>query len=164
MPRQRLTPALASRSRLKRRMLEIIMAARAVDDVGLVFGEQGGVAARETVGVDGEHIFAEQFLAGEMGDGRAVAAVGIVAPVALEPVVHFAARVLEHFKFLRGLGDMDADAPFSFLRQCGRCVAAVPARWNRARAAKARRGCADGGASRWFRRLRAKCPSARGAI
>ena len=72
-------------------MPEIIVAARAVDDVGVVFGEQRGVAAREAVDVDGEHVFAEQPVAREVRDGRAEAAVGIVALVALEPVVHLAA-------------------------------------------------------------------------
>ena len=58
-------------------------------------------------------------LAGEMFDGRAEAAVGIVALVALEPVVHFAARAREHFKFLLGLGDVGGDAPFPFARESG---------------------------------------------
>ena len=56
--------------------------------------------AREVIDVNGEDAFAKQPVAREVGDGRAEAAVGIVAFVALEPVVHRAARVLEHFKFL----------------------------------------------------------------
>ena len=69
--------------------------------------------------VDGEDIFAEQTVPGKVGDGRAVAAVGIVTAVALEPVVHLAACVLEHFKFLQGFGDVDADAPVALLREAG---------------------------------------------
>ena len=49
-----------------------------------------------------------------MGDGRAVAAVGIIAFIAFEPVIHFATSVHEHLKFLLGFGNVDADAPFSF--------------------------------------------------
>ena len=64
--------------------------------------------------MNGEHVFTEQFLAGEVRDGGAVAAVGVVALVALEPVVHRPARVREHFKFLDGLGHVDADVPFPF--------------------------------------------------
>jgi hypothetical protein len=37
-----------------------------------------------------------------MPDGRTEAAIGIVALVAFQPVVHLAARELEHFKFLFG--------------------------------------------------------------
>ena len=54
----------------KRRMPEIIMAARTMDDVGFVFAQQRGVAAREAVDVDGEDVFAEQ-LAGARGGRRA---------------------------------------------------------------------------------------------
>jgi hypothetical protein len=76
--------------------------------------EQGGVAARETIDVDGEQIFAEHFIAGEVLDRRAEAAVGHVAGVALHPVEHFAARAHEHFKFLRGFRDVNAQAPVAF--------------------------------------------------
>ena len=124
-------------------MPEIIVAARAMDDVDVVFGEQRGVAAREAVDVDGEHIFAEQFLAGEMRDGRAEAAVGIVALVALEPVVHLAARVLEHFKFLRGFGDVGADAPFPFSRGAGGELQQFRQGGVGRVRRKRRRGCAD---------------------
>ena len=82
-------------------------------------GEERGVAAGEAVDVDGENIFTQQFVSRQMRDGRAEAAVGVVAFVALEPVVHFAFRILEHIKFLRGFSDMDADAPFSFERGAG---------------------------------------------
>ena len=92
---------------------------KAVDDVSFVFSEERGVAAGEAVDVDGENIFTQQFVSRQMRDGRAEAAVGVVAFVALEPVVHFAFRILEHIKFLRGFSDMDADAPFSFERGAG---------------------------------------------
>jgi hypothetical protein len=75
----------------KLRMAEIIVAARAMHDVDMSFGQQFDVAGREQVDVDGQQIFAEQAVAGEMRDGRAEAAIGVVAFVALEPVEHFAA-------------------------------------------------------------------------
>ena len=42
----------------------------------------------------------EQLMARQMRDGRTEAAIGVVAAVALEPVVQLAGGGLEHFKFL----------------------------------------------------------------
>ena len=98
----------------KRRMAEIIMAARTMNNVNAMFAEQRGVPARQHVDVNGEQIFAEHFIAGEVFDRRAETAVGHVAGVALHPVEHFAARAHEHFKFLRGFRDMNAKLPAAF--------------------------------------------------
>ncbi len=51
----------------KRGVFKIIVAPRAMDNVGLVFGEQSRVAPREVVDVNGENVFAEQFVARKMG-------------------------------------------------------------------------------------------------
>jgi len=104
---------------LKRRVLKIVVTARAMNDMGFVFREQSGIAAREAIDVDGKDIFAEQPLAREVGDGRAETAVGIVAVIAAKPPVHFAARVAEHFKFLHRLRDVDADGPTALARERG---------------------------------------------
>ena len=64
-------------------------------------------------------VFAEHAIAGEVGDGRAEAAVGIVTLIAREPVKHHAARVLKHFRFLDRFGDVRGQPPAVLARGFG---------------------------------------------
>ena len=101
-------PGVGELPELKRRMAEVIVTARAMDHMNVMFAEQCGVTARQQVDVDGEEIFTEHLVAGQVFDRRAETAVGRVAGVALHPIEHFAARVHEHFKLLFRFRDVGA--------------------------------------------------------
>ena len=90
-----------------------------MNDVNMISGQQFDVAGRQQVDVNGQQIFAERVVAGKVRDGRAEAAIGVVAFIALEPVEHFAARAHEHFKFLFRFRDVRGDPPVFFARDSG---------------------------------------------
>jgi hypothetical protein len=90
-------------------VLEIGVAARAMNHADPAAAKQPGVAARKIVGVDGEQVFAENALPLKMPDWRPQAAVGHVAAVAGDPLEHRAAAMREHLKLLVGFGDMHGE-------------------------------------------------------
>jgi len=95
-------------------MLEVDVAARAMNDADLSARQQSGIFRREVIHVNGEQMTAESAIAFEVLDGRADSTIAHITSIAPQPIEHVTFCPGEHGELVGGLADVDGHGPMPF--------------------------------------------------
>ena len=106
VPRQTLMPQLAQRLQRKRRVAEIGVAFRAMDDRGAGLRDQLVIVILEIIEMGDDAVGADDAVLDQVRQRRALPAIGVVAAQARQEIVERPARVGKHLVLLDRLGDV----------------------------------------------------------